>query len=189
MSKSRNNPLTEGLSGKLGKCLVFRRVAGETVLAVAPRPQSGEPTEQQLAQRNKFRMAAAYATGQMDDPAAKILYQEVAKRKQYKSARTLAVADYFNAPSILLVDMSAYTGAVGSKILIHAEDELEVKSVSVDVVNAAGATIEKGLAIQRQKSSVWEYTASIENTSLTGTKVVITATDRPGNSAVKEMVL
>jgi len=189
MSKSLNNPLTEGLSGKLGKSLVFRRVGGKTVLAVAPGPQTGEPTEQQVAQRNRFRMASAYATAQMDDPATKSLYEEVARRKQFKSARTLAVADYFHAPSILLVDTSAYTGVVGSKILIHAEDELEVRTVSVDLVNAAGVTIEKGWAIQRHKSAVWEYAASVENTSLPGTKVVVKATDRPGNGAVKEMVL
>ncbi|HEY5747619.1 MAG TPA: hypothetical protein VIU12_16205 [Chryseolinea sp.] len=189
MSKSRNNPLTEGLSGKLGKTLVFRNVGGETVLAVAPGPQSGPPTEQQMAHRNKFRMAAAYASGQLGDPAASSLYQEVAKRKQYKSARTLAVADFFNAPTIMLVDASAYTGAVGTKILIHADDDLEVKTVSIDVVNAAGATVEKGLAVQRGKSTIWEYAATVENTSLTGMKIVVKAVDRPGNSAVKEAVL
>ncbi|SHH63730.1 hypothetical protein SAMN04488109_4758 [Chryseolinea serpens] len=189
MSKSRNNPLTEGLSGKLGKTLVFRNVGGETVLGVAPRPQSGEPTEQQLTHRNRFRMAAAYATGQMGDPAAMSLYKEVAKRKQYKSARTLAVADFFNAPTITLVDASAYTGAAGTKILIHADDELEVKAVSIDVVNAAGVSLEKGSAVQRGKSSVWEYTATVENTALAGTKIVVKAIDRPGNSAVKEVTL
>jgi len=189
MSKSRNNPLTEGLSGKLGKTLVFRNVGGETVVAVAPRPQSGEPTEQQRTHRNRFRMAAAYATGQMDDPAAMSLYTKVAKRKKYKSARTLAVADFFNAPSIMLVDASAYTGAVGTKIMIHAEDELEVTTVSVDVVNAAGVSVEKGSAVRRGKSSVWEYTATAENTALAGTRMVVKATDRPGNSAVKEVTL
>jgi len=188
MSKSRNNPLTEGLSGKLGRTLVFRNVGGETVLAVAPRAQVGEPTEQQLAHRNKFRMAAAYATGQLGDPVAS-LYQKVAKRKQYKSARTLAMADFFNAPTIALADVSVYTGAIGNKILIHADDEVEVKTVSIDVVNAAGATVEKGMAIQQGKSRVWEYTATVENTALAGTKLTIKAIDRPGNSAVKEVTL
>lgn len=189
MSKSRNNPLTEGLSGKLGKTLVFRNVGGETVLSVAPRPQSGAPTEQQLAHRNKFRMAAAYASGQLGDPAAMTLYKEVAKRKQYKSARTLAVADFFNAPVITLVDASAYTGAIGTKILVHAEDDLEVKAVSIDVVNAAGVSVEIGMAIQRGKSSVWEYTATVENTVLAGAKIVVKAIDRPGNSTTKEVTL
>ncbi|HEY5746983.1 MAG TPA: hypothetical protein VIU12_12950 [Chryseolinea sp.] len=189
MSKSKNNPLTEGMTGKLGKTLVFRRVGGETIVAVAPRPQSGEPSEQQLVQRNKFRMAAAYANGQLGDPASSALYQEASKRKQYKSARTLAVADFFNAPVIALVDASAYTGAVGTKILIHADDDLEVKAVSIDMVNAAGVSIEKGMAVRRQMSSVWEYTATTENTTLTGTKLMVKATDRPGNVASKEVML
>jgi hypothetical protein len=189
MAKSRNNPLTEGLSGKLGKTLVFRFVNGETVLAVAPGPRKNKGTEQQQAHRNRFRMTSAYASGQLGDPDAKSLYQQVAKSKNYKSARTLALADYFNPPSITLVDASAYTGKTGEKILIIAEDELEVKTMSVDLVNTSGGLIEKGLAIRRMSSSVWEYTATAENATVTGTKVVVRATDRPGNRAVKEVVL
>lgn len=45
------------------------------------------------------------------------------------------------------------------------------------------------MAIQRGKSLVWDYTATVENTALAGTKIVVKAIDRPGNSAVKEVVL
>ena len=178
-----------GLSGKLGKFLVFRQVGDQTVLAVAPRLQSTPPTEQQLAHRNKFRRASAYATMQLGDPDAKALYEAVAKRKKFKSARSLALADFFNAPDIVLIDASAYTGVAGTKIVVHAEDDLPVKTLSVEVVNADGTLVEKGLAVQRGNSSVWVYTATVENRMLRGAKIIVNATDRPGNRTIKEVML
>jgi hypothetical protein len=189
MSKSKNNPLTSGMTGKLGGVLVFRNVGGEIVVAVAPRKRKRKPSQQQKIQRDKFRMASAYANGQLGDPAALALYTEVAERKQYKSPRTLAIADYFHAPVITLVDTLAYTGSAGTKIVVHADDELEVKTVSIEVVNAAGVSIEKGMAVQRQNSTLWEYTATAENATLAGTRLLVKATDRPTNAAWKEVVL
>jgi len=189
MSKSKNNPLTAGLTGKLGRTLVFRYVNGETIVAAAPRRGSGKPTARQQVQRSKFRMATVYANGQLSDPVTLALYQEAAVRKQYKSARTLAIADYFNAPVIALVDTFSYTGTIGSKIVVHADDELEVISLSVDIVNADGVVVEKGRAVRRNKSTVWEYVVTVEHAPMAGSKLVVRATDRPGNVGLKEVVI
>ncbi|HEY5747363.1 MAG TPA: hypothetical protein VIU12_14895 [Chryseolinea sp.] len=189
MSKSRNNPLIAGLRGKLGRSLVFRMVNGHMVVAVAPGKPRSAPTEQQQVQRNRFRMATAYASMQMEDPGSKALYDNAAKRKKYKSGQTLALSDYLHAPVVALVDASAYTGLVGSIVQIHAQDEMEVTAVLVELVSVEGVLVEQGSAMQWKKSNLWVYTATVENAEFIGGSVVVKAWDRPGNSTVKEMAL
>lgn len=51
------------------------------------------------------------------------------------------MADFFNAPSVDEVDLSAYTGAVGDEIIIMASDDFDVQGVDVSLSDEAGAPI------------------------------------------------
>ena len=70
MARSKNNVLTKGLSGMIGKQIVFRSWNGKTFISVAPK----KPKKQSAVQkenRSKFKRAAIYAKNMMKDPAKK----------------------------------------------------------------------------------------------------------------------
>jgi hypothetical protein len=84
-----------------------------------------------------------------------------------------------SAPDIEQVDLSGYTGKVGDRILVQASDDFAVKSVHVHIANADGSLVEKGEA--EHAGILWAYTATQNNESLEGDKIIISASDLPGN--------
>ncbi|MBL0744976.1 hypothetical protein [Chryseolinea lacunae] len=84
MAIVKNNLVTKGLSGQLGKTLVFRKVGDRTIVATSP-STNDDPTPAQKTQRGRFHDASIFAKAQMDDPAIKKLYEEEAKRRGFPS--------------------------------------------------------------------------------------------------------
>jgi hypothetical protein len=183
MAKSRNNVVTHGLSGKTGM-LVFRQVDGETIVSTMPE-QSSEVTEKQLAHRKRFQRAVLYGTTVVESPETKELYETVAAKKGRK-AFNLAVADFFHAPDIDSIDISEYSGNVGDRIRIVATDDFAVKSVKIRIINADGSLVEEGDATQ-SAGALWIYNASQNNETLDGDKIIVTASDLPGNLTSDEL--
>jgi hypothetical protein len=184
------NLATKGLSGMLGDTLVFRNIGGRTIVASAPTTTSNhEPTEGQKAHQKLFQKAVLYAKSQMGDPATKAAYEAKAQGSEKLSAYNIAVADFFNAPDIEEIDMSGYTGAVGDKIRVSAIDDFMVAEVGVEIYNSDGSLVESGKAVQDSNAVDWVYTATAANGDLSGDKVVIKASDIPGNISEKEEVL
>ena len=94
--KVKLNPMFEQVSGQLGE-MVFRELRGETVASRKP-TLSGEPTVDQVAQRERFKQAAAYGKSALAVAGTRALYEEAAKSKNMP-VFALTVADFFNAPS------------------------------------------------------------------------------------------
>ena len=188
MAESKSNLATEGLSGQVGNFVFRRRKAdGKVFVSVHPSEQEGEPTEAQLKVRSKFQEAVIYGKSALADPATKAIYTE--KTAPGKSAYNVAVADYFNAPNIKEVDLSNYTGEVGSTIRVKATDDFEVAGVQVKIANADGTLVEVGSALSQSDGLFWLYTATKLNESLLGDKITVTVSDIPGNSTVEEKTL
>jgi hypothetical protein len=185
MAKSKNNVITYGLSGKIGDLLVFRQRDGITVVSKMPEQQK-EASEKQTANRKRFQQAAVYAKIAVEDAETKDLYGEQAKKRKGLTAYNVAVADFFNAPDIDTVDLSAYTGSVDDQIRIIVSDDFAVKSVHVQINNADGSLVEQGFAL-RGAGNLWTYIATENNESLDGDKILITASDLPGNIVAEEM--
>ena len=182
------NLVTKGLSGKLGDSLVFRKVGDKTIVSTVP-TTTKEPTEKQKAQRERFQMAVLYAKSQMDDPATKAAYEAEARGAGQPNAYNIAVADFFRAPDIEDVDLSAYTGAKNDTIRIRAIDDFKVKTVRVEIYNADGTEVENGEAVQQTNGLDWVYTATTVNEDLSGDRIVIKASDIPGNITEQEEAL
>ena len=184
MAKSRNNIVTAGLSGGVGNQLVFRQVNGETIVAKYPN-RKGSSTPKQIALNNKFAKATVYAKNALQNAALKKVYADQAAKRPGVSAYAMAVADYLKAPIIDHIDTSAYTGvSSGEKINIEVADASKVMTVKVKIVaansSAGSATLSEGK---------WVYTTTAINAALSGSKVLITANDRPGNVTTKEVTL
>ena len=102
----------------------------------------------------------------------------------------MAFSDYQKAPEIYQdIDLETYTGAIGESIEISAVDDFRVVSVHVKLTDAADVIIEQGLAVQSSNGLDWVYTFTVENSEVAGSKLVITATDLPGNRTVLEKIL
>jgi hypothetical protein len=101
----------------------------------------------------------------------------------------VAVADYFNAPQIELIDPGRYSGAVGSTITVTVTDDFAVSSVYVKIENMDGTLVEEGEAILESSGIEWVYTATVANESLSGDKITVTAYDMPGNTDQQENVM
>ena len=171
-----------GMSGKLGNLLVFKQWYGRTIAAKRPRKFSGIVSANQLAIRDRFQQANAYAQAAITDPTTKEAYKNYTTPGQ--SAFNLALADFFTAPTINDIITDLYTGKVGDKIKIAAVDDFMVKTVSVVNAKADGTLVEQGAATADADGMHWWYTATIANAALAGTKVTVTAKDLPANVTV-----
>ncbi len=188
MAKSKENLYLYGLSGSVGKQMVFRNTARGTILAKSPR-HTGKRTDHQKEQGKKFLKAVAYAKQALADSSLSPHYKQLAAASPNKlSAYNIAVADYLRPPVIEAINTTDYDGsATGQKISVKATDNVKVTAVKVRIAAANQTLIEEGSATLHE--GVWQYTTTAANASITGSKLTATATDRPGNSTTKEVVL
>lgn len=182
-----SNVITHGMSGMVGDTIVFRQVGGKTVVAAAPKPTTKDPSVLQQQQRLKFQEAIIYGKTAMADPSKKAAYE--ASAKESESAFNVAVADLLNAPDIESIDISAYKGKTVDKISITAIDDFAVTDVFVSIYNADGSLVEEGPAVLGDDGIRWQYTAIVNNDSLTDDKIIIKAGDLAGNLSQKEQPL
>ena len=96
MAIVKSNLFTEGLSGSVGKQIVFRQRGGDTVVSKSPVFLEREPSEAQKAQQIRFQQAVIYGKAAIAVPATKEAYDAEAKRGQ--SAFNVAFADFLSAP-------------------------------------------------------------------------------------------
>jgi hypothetical protein len=67
-------------------------------------------------------------------------------------------------------------------------DDFAVKSVHVQIHNADGSPVEDGYAVHGI-GNLWTYAATQSNAILEGDRIVITASDLPGNISAGEQRL
>lgn len=179
MAESKNNIITHGLSGKIGDLIVFSQRDGKTYVSKAPKNRTVEDSPKQKNHKLKFQRATLYAKSVINNPDLKQMYSAKEDNAKGMSTYNVAMKDFFNAPEIQSIDLTAYTGKKGDLIRIIAVDDFAVKAVSVKIENTEGNMIEEGAAID--SGYEWIYTATTNNPDLTGNKVIVTATDHPAN--------
>lgn len=181
--KAKLNPIFEQMSGQLGD-LVFRVVRGKVIISRKPASNGSEPSESQIEHREHFKQAVAFGKSVMADGNVRPLYESVAKSKNMP-VFALTVADFFNVPTIVSIDASNYNGQIGGTIKIITGDDFGVAGVSV-VITDAGTPIESGQATEIFiGSGHWLYTATTNAPAGILAGIQVTATDRPGGTAVE----
>lgn len=187
MAESKNNIVTHGLSGKVGDLLVFSQRNGKTIVSKVPKERTGTATEKQQAHQLKFQRAVLYAKSVLADSDKKQQYEAFADNSTGMSTFNIAVADLLNAPSIEVIDLSGYNGNIGDNIKIIVSDDFRVAAVMLKIENSDGSLVEEGNAVL--DGAEWIFTATVENTYLTGDKITVTASDMPANVAEKFQIL
>jgi len=189
MAHSNNNLITSGLTGTIGKELVFRNWAGKTIVAKAPCKRPGRPTKAQARIRDRFYMAARYGKAILsnEDPAMADAYRAVLKPRQ--NLYTRALRDYLSAPVVQQINTDEYTGQQGSLIRIRAVDDFRVTEVRVEIFSATGYLLEMGMAEQQLNGLDWVYKVQQDNPLLSGSRIKAIARDVPGNEGSLEMIV
>jgi hypothetical protein len=182
MAKSKSL-LTVGLRGTIGGTLVFRRVNGETVVSATPEMGSKNPSDKQIAQRERFRLASFYAQRVASDPVLLEEYVVAAGKKGFNNVRSLIIADYFRFPEILSLQVNTEpTGSVLETIVV---DYMRVKSVTVSLKNPDGSVFETGKGVLGIDQQTWTYNVQDSAKLVAGVSFEITATDLPGNTTTE----
>ena len=148
MAIVKDNVLTKGFSGTIGRMFTFRQIGGKTFVSKFQRPPNVVVTDKMVAARTKFSIATAYAKNAVKDPEIKALYQAAAKGGQ--RAFNVAIVDALNAPTVESIEAQRYHGGIGDRIIIKATDDFKVASVRVTVRNANGGLVEQGDAVPKK---------------------------------------
>ena len=170
-----------GLNGAFGDPFVAHQTfSGKTILTSEPLfDNNREYIESLKPQQAAVLEATTYAN------FAKT--QDLYLRKELEtgmSAYYLAVADWFDIPRILQIDLDRWTGKAGQVIRVKARDNVGVVRVAVVIRDVEGTVLEMGEAAQAEAGSAWwRYTtrSQVSLTPFPGVQAV--AQDLPGNSA------
>jgi hypothetical protein len=187
MANVSKNVLTRGVSGKVGNLLVFRKRGDQTIMSAAPGKRTLPLTAAQLLHQEKFREAVFYAKAILQDPQKKEAYKESAKNGE--SAFNLAVSDFFRLPDIREIDLSRFTGQAGDLIRVRVVDNFKLTGVDIGIYKADGSEVDSGPAEAEPNGLHWIYPIAVNHPSMTGGKVVATATDWPGHKVKMEKII
>jgi len=180
MARSTNNVVMKGISGTIGKMLVFRtNAADKTIVARRPKPSNKPLTVAQLEVRDRFTEAAYYAKAAIGNPTLKEEYQ--AKAKPGQSAYNIAFADYLKAPQLRKVFADEYNGQIGDILIFRVIDNFKLQSVTLRILGTDNNVIEQGAATQLENGLDWQYIATVANPTVEGSNLEVTAKDTPGN--------
>ena len=141
-----------------------------------------------LTPRQHVQQAAFYGHDVRNDPERKAAYGQRTD-EILRSPYAVAVADYLNAPNITHVDFTGYRGRVGDVIVVQATDDFALYHVHILIQNPDGSIVEEGDVMAEADGATFRYVATAQNDSLVGDKIMVTATDYPGNETTRLTVL
>jgi hypothetical protein len=182
MAKVKLAPAVEAIRGHVGDML-FRHQFDQEYVGKMPDFSGVVPTENQIAQQDKFRLATVYGKAVMANATTKAEYAAAGKSRQVP-AFALAVADFLNPPVVDEIDLSGYTGKIGDKISIRASDDYKVASVSVAIRDQGGAVLESGATVKQTDGS-WQYTATSALAEGQAVSIEVSAKDAPGHTTTR----
>jgi hypothetical protein len=185
MAVSRNNVVVKNFHGKVGN-IVLRVFGNKMVMSALPSTRNRKWSEAQLECQDRFRKATKFGHKVLADAELNLVYKNKAKENQ--NSWNASISDYLLKPEIESIDTSKYNGQEGDTIKIEAYDKFKVASVIVMIINALGLQIEKGPAVQ-MPTGEWIYKVTAENPDWKGNRLVVKASDLPGNMVQAEMVL
>jgi hypothetical protein len=183
------NPLVE-LRGKIGN-LSIAKYGDKYRVRRLPTREDRPATAAQEPVRLRFAAATRYARSVLSQPELKAIYARAAQLTG-RRAYDLAKADFLNSPKVVDIDLSGYIGQPSGVIRVIAEDDFEVISVRVRILEMDGSVIEEGQATPTRsgggmKSSEWSYLSTESVPQGEAVVIELTAADRPDHKAVKKV--
>jgi hypothetical protein len=184
MAKLNLNSALKGIRGMIDGW-VYKKFGDGAVLTRKP-TRDGPPTAPELAQRDRFRQASAYAVGALANPTLRAFY-ELAATEHETPIRPYAIAlgDYFTAPVITQIDPTDYHGVIGDTIAVTttpANPDVAGVTVTLRLPASGAATeptvLETGAAVL--VDGRWVYTATVAAPSGAALTIEAKAVDAHG---------
>ena len=153
MAKVEKNIITSGLSGQLGDQVVFRQLYGQTVVSTKGTP-TGDPSEQQAAQREAFKAAVEWAKSTKTNPV--YIAASKANRKKFPSGYHAALHDALTPPELTLTSLYR-NGALAhgdSKVYTDGVDTSAVVEFSCKGLSLAKLSLQIGIASNQPSANV-----------------------------------
>jgi len=173
MATVRTNPILNGLSGMLGKTIVFKNLRGKTIMANRPSPPQKQ-SEQQKTNRSKFRDASCWARMILLDPQKKDYYLKKAKKLKLPNAYTAAITDYMRSPRL----SDGYHTSNGNATTFHvSKKDFDLKKAEVMLMDAGGQVRETRM-LAEDRYHEWTFTLSTKELR---TGAVVYVSDEAGN--------
>ncbi len=176
MADSQLNSALHSISGAIDQW-VYRQFRGRTIISRRP-DAIRDPTAGQLAVRERFRLAAKYATETAGNPVLVAQYEAIASKRKVP-VREVMMTDYLRPPVVESVSLADFHGEVGHPIVVSATDDVGVMSVSIAIRDADQTVLEEGPATLL--GGAWVYAATVAHPTDTPVTITATAVDRPGN--------
>jgi hypothetical protein len=132
--------------------------------------------------RKGYEAAVREATTYANFSQVQDVYNKKAKRLSV-TPYYIALADWFEAPKVLEINVDGWTGKIGQTIRVKARDNVMVAHVIVVIRDADENVLEMGEATQSEPGSPWWNYTTRRIVPLTPFPIVeATAYDLPGNS-------
>ncbi len=186
MAQVKDNIITKGLSGRVGKNVVFKNYGSKTVVSAYPDMSKVKLSAKQKKENNRFKEAMAYARNQLSDPESKAAYR--AKAAGLQKPHNVAIADFYHPPEIGHVDVSISKLNQADRIFVEATDDFMVVRVEVEITDEDGNQNETGQALKISEGK-WLYVVKGVYPSVEGLKITVRAWDKPANCSVKILEL
>jgi len=166
MAIVKNNPIINGISGKLGDSIVFKQVRGKTIMCNRP-PKPLTQSEPQKETRNRFRKASEWAKNILLDAEQKAYYQKKARKLKLPNAYTAAIADYMRSAKVMQVN------EYGDKATFSIyKKDFEIKQVDIIVNKDSGE--KETRTLPKGESYFWLHPSELQ------AGVVVMITDAAG---------
>lgn len=187
MATLQLNSIIKGMRGSLGNA-VLRQVGNRTILSCKPRVPKKQ-SEQQRINREKFKVASAFAKNILKDPQKKAYYLQKAKKLKLPNAYTAAVTDYMRKAEIKAVHTEKVKGRVGDAVHIKVfKKGFSVNEVKVEVRHSTGKMIEWGYAIRKEPGEfIYKMCSSIDDMEGVIVRAIVASNTR--NEVMKEVCL
>lgn len=179
MPKVPSNSILYGISGALGKQIVFRTRKQRTFVSAMP-VFTLPPTEKQIRQRERFKQASAFAEMVKSKPELLEWYRQQGNNAGALNA--VIIRDFLRPPVIHHLQPELQSGF----LQIEVTDDTAVTKVVVDISDMDGNVMESGNAVQKDVRRWSFYSEILQNIQKT-VKISVSAFDQAQNLTQKEM--
>ena len=134
MAESKNNYVTNGLTGAVGKEFVFKQFDGKTLVTKYPDRSQVKYNKKQTRFQKIFAEASAYASDIINDPAKKEAYKLGAGKSVYHAAIADYMALHAKKDSVKKLDISAWLQ--DTRLNIRQKKAIKYLSKNINLSNA-----------------------------------------------------
>ena len=151
MAIQTQNVVMQGVSGKIGKTLVFRQMKnGTTIIAQRPRPRTKPITAAEALTHDRFRAAAHIASKRSRDPMLRPQY--LARAQPGQSAYFVALKEYLNAHKTNTTADSVHQSVDVVTATVKKPAEIYIEIAKFNIIAANNLLVEQRIAVFASQS-------------------------------------